>query len=555
MSSKNKKIILIIIILTILISILIGIYLYFYNNKEITHDVAFTLNGEDSITIEVGTDYEDNGANVVIDNIDRTSDIKIDDSNIDTNTLGTYIVKYYIELDNKEYFITRNIVVVDTTSPEIKLDGNDTITILKGEEFNEPGYVALDNYDGDITDKIEVTSDIDNKVVGEYSITYSVTDTSNNTSLVSRKVIVKEPKKVVVVTNNEEKEVKKEVKPIVQDSTITSNKFTSSGLYIEGIKASTDNTYKLILSGESEYIFDLTSIGNNKYKGSIDLSSVSNGTYRVLIDTGEKENLVNKLDFIDKIKRSKVGDKLVTFNYESDSISITIEDFSYQYDILIDPGHGGSDTGASNEYIYEKEMNLKVSMYEKCRYESHGYKVYMTRTTDTYGSGMGDSSLPRLHKRAYEIGYNGVVSKVVYSNHHNAISNNTYNGYEILVPASLTSSQLSNELNIMNKFNSIYPKLDNHLRFYGRDYDTEKKFNMTTGNTYNFKDNYAVNRIPLKLFNVKSVIYEGSYLTNKDDYNWYWNNNNWIKVSEAKIETYINFLGGTYNSDNSGCLN
>ena len=199
-------------------------------------------------------------------------------------------------------------------------------------------------------------------------------------------------------------------------------------------------------------------------------------------------------------------------------------------------------------------MNLKVSMYEKCRYESHGYRVYMTRTSDTYGSGMGDSSLPRLHKRAYEIGYNGVVSKVVYSNHHNAISNNYFNGYEILVPASLTSSELSNELSIMNKFNSIYPNLDNHLRFYGRDYDTEKKYNMTTGNTYNFKDNYAVNRIPLKLFNVKSVIYEGSYLTNKDDYNWYWNNNNWIKVSEAKIETYIDFLGGTYNSDNSSCI-
>ena len=173
-------------------------------------------------------------------------------------------------------------------------------------------------------------------------------------------------------------------------------------------------------------------------------------------------------------------------------------------------------------------MNLKVSMYEKCRYEEHGYRVYMTRTSDTYGSGMGDSSLPRLHKRAYEIGYYGVVSKVVYSNHHNAISNNTYNGYEILVPASLSSSQLSNELNIMNKFNSIYPNLDNHLRFYGRDYDTEKKYNMTTGNTYSFKDNYAVNRIPLNVFNVKSIIYEGSYLTNKNDYNWYWNNNGWI---------------------------
>ena len=37
--------------------------------------------------------------------------------------------------------------------------------------------------------------------------------------------------------------------------------------------------------------------------------------------------------------------------------------------------------------------------------------------------------------------------------------------------------------------------------------------------------------------------------------NWYWNEKNYIKVSEAKIESYINFLGGTYNPDNTSCLN
>ena len=154
-----------------------------------------------------------------------------------------------------------------------------------------------------------------------------------------------------------------------------------------------------------------------------------------------------------------------------------------------------------------------------------------------------------------EMGYYGAVSKIVYSNHHNAIDNKSFKGYEILVPLSLTSSELSNELTIMNKFNSIYPNLDNHLRFYGRDYDSEKKYNMTTGNTYSYKDNYAINRIPLNVFNVKAIIYEGCYLTNKEDYNWYWNNNGWIKLSEAKIETYVNYIGGTYNSDNSSCLN
>ena len=73
-------------------------------------------------------------------------------------------------------------------------------------------------------------------------------------------------------------------------------------------------------------------------------------------------------------------------------------------------------------------------------------------------------------------------------------------------------------------------------------------------NTYSFKDNYAVNRIPLNVFNVKAPIYEGAYLTNKSDYNWYWNEKGYIRVSEAKIETYVNYLGGSYNSDNSSCI-
>lgn len=552
MSSK-KKVVLISLIVLELIIISGGIYYFLILNREIIHNVEFTLNGEDNITIEVGTDYEDIGANLIVDTIDKTSEIQIDTSNLDTSILGETSIKYYIIIDDKEYSIKRIINIVDTTNPEIKLKGNNTITILKGESYSEPGYDSIDNYDGDITDKVEVISNLDNNKVGEYTITYNVTDTSGNLSSIERTIKVKEPKKVVVVTNTEEKETKPEIKPISNVDGVSKCKFTSNGFYIEGNKSG--NNLKLILSGNEEYSFDLTSLENNKYTGNIDLSNINNDTYKVYIDNGEKQLLINKLAFMDKIKRAKVGNKLVTFDYDNDNVSITIQDFSYAYDILIDPGHGGSDPGASNEYIDEKEMNLKVSMYEKCRYEAHGYQVYMTRTTDTYGSGMGDSSLSRLHKRAYEIGYQGVISKVVYSNHHNAINDKSFSGYEILVPLSLTSGELSNELSIMNKFNNIYPNLDNHLRFYGRDYDTEKKYNMTTSNTYSYKDNYAVNRIPLNIFNVKSIIYEGCYLTNKEDYSWYWNNGGWIKVSEAKIETYINYLGGTYNNDNSACLN
>lgn len=58
---------------------------------------------------------------------------------------------------------------------------------------------------------------------------------------------------------------------------------------------------------------------------------------------------------------------------------------AYQPKIVIDPGHGGTDGGGgSNKYWLEKDLNLKISLYQKQLFESLGVKVYMTRTVDKY---------------------------------------------------------------------------------------------------------------------------------------------------------------------------
>lgn len=548
---KKVKILIISSIILFIIGIIGLLYYIFVVNKEIIHEVNFILNEPIEQVLEVNSEYEELGCKLIVDGIENTTDLKINNSDIDTKVLGTYKVKYYVILDEKEYNYYRNITVVDTTKPEIKLNGDDKITILLNEKYTDKGATAKDNYDGDITDKIESENNIDNTKVGEYKVKYKVSDTSGNTVEIERTVIVKKPNIVVKENNSENKEVKKEVNPLNYNNTVTKNNFTSNGIYIEGYKKDNDNAFTIKLN--DSYTYNMTSLGSSKYKGTIDLSNVENGTYNVSILSKTEEKLNNKLDFIEKISRSKVGNKLVTVNYNNDEVSIKVEDFYYQYDVVIDPGHGGDDPGATNEYVKEKDMNLKVSQYEKCRFENHGYKVYMTRNSDTYGNGMGPLNLKRLTRRAYEIGYYGSVSKVVYSNHHNAIGNNYYSGYELLIPGYLTSAQLSSELAIVNKFNSIYPLKENHYRFYATDYYGEQKYSKLGGNTYTFKDNYAVNRVPHELFNTKAIIYEGCYLTNKEDYKWYWEESNWKKVSEAKIEAYVNSMGGSYNSNNSSC--
>ena len=50
--------------------------------------------------------------------------------------------------------------------------------------------------------------------------------------------------------------------------------------------------------------------------------------------------------------------------------------------IVIDPGHGGADAGASDNGISEKDINLKIALYLKAFIEENGGTVIMTRESD-----------------------------------------------------------------------------------------------------------------------------------------------------------------------------
>lgn len=52
--------------------------------------------------------------------------------------------------------------------------------------------------------------------------------------------------------------------------------------------------------------------------------------------------------------------------------------------VIIDPGHGGSDSGAVANGIVEKVANLTTALALRAYLESKGIKVFMTRTTDVF---------------------------------------------------------------------------------------------------------------------------------------------------------------------------
>ena len=140
---------------------------------------------------QYGETYKDPGYKAT-DNYDGdlTDKVKID-GNVDTNKIGSYKL-YYSVYDtslNKATKI-RTVKVVDEVPPVIKLRGKKKIVIKKDAPFFDEGYLATDNYDGDLTDKVKVSGSVNTAVMGTYKITYRVSDSFGNSSVKTRTVQV-----------------------------------------------------------------------------------------------------------------------------------------------------------------------------------------------------------------------------------------------------------------------------------------------------------------------------------------------------------------------------
>ena len=143
---------------------------------------VITLNGDAQITVEVGTTYTDLGA-TASDNYDGdiTTDI-VTVNNVDTSVIGSYTVTYNVtdSSGNDATEVTRTVNVTDTTAPVITLVGDTQITVEVGSTYTDLGATASDNYDGDITTDIVTVNNVDTSVIGSYTVTYNVTDSSGN---------------------------------------------------------------------------------------------------------------------------------------------------------------------------------------------------------------------------------------------------------------------------------------------------------------------------------------------------------------------------------------
>ncbi len=164
--------------LTIFLFVLAIIILGYWIVNAVTVNVV-----DDSVvTVEVGESYRHEVSATWL-GIDVTEYGKFE-GKVDTSKIGSYYLTYTAPFLLKEYSVMVN--VVDTKEPKITLLGETVLFVDDINDFEETGYSAFDEYDGDLTKKVhrELVQVNDH----EYQIKYSVTDSSGNVSVATRTV-------------------------------------------------------------------------------------------------------------------------------------------------------------------------------------------------------------------------------------------------------------------------------------------------------------------------------------------------------------------------------
>lgn len=148
-----------------------------------------SFEGKATVTVPMGTVYHDSKVSAHSLLKDETKKIKVKNY-VDTSKAGTYHITYSIPYLNGIIRKKKTVIVKDETKPTITLYGNSKMYIEQGLRYQEPGYHASDNNDGDITKQVKIESNIDTKKLGDYEVSYTVSDKAGNEETVKREIVV-----------------------------------------------------------------------------------------------------------------------------------------------------------------------------------------------------------------------------------------------------------------------------------------------------------------------------------------------------------------------------
>lgn len=327
---KNKNKLILIIGVVLIIFLLIYLFIPF-----------FKLKGKREITLEVNNEYKENGY------LTNAKVLEVS-NNINTSKLGTYTVLYKYKKYNKIKETIRVVNIVDKTPPELDLIGNLEINNCS-KSYQEEGYAAFDNYDGDLTQKVE-------KEIKDGKIIYKVKDSSNNITTKERIFSNIDKEDPIIKLKGSSVNLKINNKYVEQGYTVTDNcddDLTSKVEITNNININKEGTYEVIYKvkdksgNESKEVRKVTVYTPKKC-----FSSVSNGKPGVIYLTfDDGPSTKNTARLLDILKEENV--KATFFLTDKTNTDYLIKR-------MYDEGHTiGLHTASHNyKYIYSSTTNF-----------------------------------------------------------------------------------------------------------------------------------------------------------------------------------------------------
>lgn len=212
-----------------------------------------------------------------------------------------------------------------------------------------------------------------------------------------------------------------------------------------------------------------------------------------------------KYDEITYYTLSNVGNKILINTEENEygtlMINVSKNADDNIYDVVIDPGHGGMDGGASKNGYKETDFTMNIAMSLKKKMEAYGVKVKLTREDNQLSK---DEVLNDYGKGGRAVINHEVNAKYLFSIHLNSNASSSVHGLEVYTAANINydfAKKLANNIvntantnysnNKMNKiFDGIYTRTfsNNDITSSLDEYDRKnmKAYDITTKSNYYF---------------------------------------------------------------------
>ena len=162
-----------------------------------------------------------------------------------------------------------------------------------------------------------------------------------------------------------------------------------------------------------------------------------------------------KYDNITYYTFNSVGNKITITNddeYGTLLIDVAKNTDNDIYDIVIDPGHGGMDSGAVKNGTYEADLSMKIALNLKKKLEKNGFTVKLTRE---------DGELSK-NEKLNDYGEHGravisfeVKAKYLFSIHLNSNVSNKVHGIELYTPDNINYDFVKSLANNLTKNDNI----------------------------------------------------------------------------------------------------